>query len=156
MKFKKFLRTLFFTEHWFFTSLVTVLGSEQCKPMKTHWKFMLPRKKWYTWTVLLRLVFIDKEYSSEVFQTLLSMRHFSKAAGKIQKQSSRGFCKKGAYENFANHRCFQVNFAKFSRTPFFVEHLRWLLPLSQVFSCEFCEHLSKNISFTEHFRWLLL
>ena len=36
MKFKKFLRTLFFTEHWFFTTLVTVLGSEQCKPMKTH------------------------------------------------------------------------------------------------------------------------
>ena len=25
------------------------------------------------------------------------------------------------------HRCFPVNFAKFSRTSFFVEHLRWLL-----------------------------
>ena len=25
------------------------------------------------------------------------------------------------------HRCFSVNFAKFRRTPFFTEHLRWLL-----------------------------
>ena len=26
------------------------------------------------------------------------------------------------------HRCFPVKFAKFLRTPFFTEHLRWLLP----------------------------
>ena len=25
------------------------------------------------------------------------------------------------------HRCFPVSFAKFLRTPFFIEHLRWLL-----------------------------
>ena len=25
------------------------------------------------------------------------------------------------------HRCFPVNFSKFLRTPFFTEHLRWLL-----------------------------
>ena len=25
------------------------------------------------------------------------------------------------------HRCFSVNFEKFLRTPFFIEHLRWLL-----------------------------
>ena len=25
------------------------------------------------------------------------------------------------------HRCFPVNFAKFLRTPFLIEHLRWLL-----------------------------
>ena len=25
------------------------------------------------------------------------------------------------------HRCYSVNFAKFLRTPFFIEHLRWLL-----------------------------
>ena len=28
------------------------------------------------------------------------------------------FYKKGVSENFANHRCFPVNFAKFSRTAF--------------------------------------
>ena len=66
------------------------------------------------------------------------------------------FCKKGVLGNFAKftgkhlcqrlffnkvaglkpatllkkslwHRCFPVNFAKFLRTPFFTEHLRWLL-----------------------------
>ena len=31
------------------------------------------------------------------------------------------------------HRCFPVNFAKFLRTPFFIEHLEWLLlPIGQV------------------------
>ena len=25
------------------------------------------------------------------------------------------------------HRCFPVNFVKFLRTPFYIEHLRWLL-----------------------------
>ena len=37
------------------------------------------------------------------------------------------FCKKSVFENFANQRCFPVNFRKFSRTPSFIEHLRWLL-----------------------------
>ena len=37
------------------------------------------------------------------------------------------FYKKGVFENFANQRCFPVNFGKFSRTPFFIEHLQWLL-----------------------------
>ena len=51
------------------------------------------------------------------------------------------FCKKGLLRNFAKlqaapetllkkrlwHRCFPVNFAKFLRTPFLAEHLRWLL-----------------------------
>ena len=31
---------------------------------------------------VLRLVFLDKEYSSEVFQTLLAVPHFSKVAAK--------------------------------------------------------------------------
>ena len=48
------------------------------------------------------------------------------------------FCNKGALRNFAKftgkhlcqslwRRCFLVNFAKFLRTPFIVEHLWWLL-----------------------------
>ena len=44
------------------------------------------------------------------------------------------FYKKGVPRNFACnfikkrlwHRCFSVNFAKFLRTPFLTEHLRWL------------------------------
>ena len=30
------------------------------------------------------------------------------------------------------HRCFSVNFAKFLRTPFLTEYLRWLLPIVDV------------------------
>ena len=66
---------------------------------------------------------------------------------KIIDRSSRPemFCKKGVLENFAKltgkhlcqslffnkkkfwHRRFPVNFAKFSRSPFLIEHLWWLL-----------------------------
>ena len=79
-------------------------------------------------------MFLDKEYSSEVFQTLSAESHLSKVA------VAEVFCKKDVLENFANHRCFPVNFAKFSRTPFFIEHLRWLLLKSQEQRPEvFCE-----------------
>ena len=33
-------------------------------------------------------------------------------------------CKKGVFENFANQRCFPVNFVKFSRTSFLMEDFR--------------------------------
>ena len=65
---------------------------------------------------------------------------------KEQKQSSKGVLKKGVLRNFAKftgkylcqslffnkvsgmrHRCFLLNFEKFLRTPFLIEHLRWLL-----------------------------
>ena len=47
-------------------------------------------------------MFLDKEYSSEVFQTLLAVLHFSKVA------VAEVFCKKDILENFANRRCFLV------------------------------------------------
>ena len=34
------------------------------------------------------------------------------------------------YKKRLQHRCFSVKFAKFLRTPFFKEHLRWLFELS--------------------------
>ena len=69
---------------------------------------------------------------------------------KIPKQFLEVFCQKGVLKNFAKftgnspfnnaglspptllkkiplHRCFPMKFAKFSRTPFLKEHLRWLL-----------------------------
>ena len=42
-----------------------------------------------------------------------------------QKQSPRGVLQKRLW-----HRCFPVNFAKFLKTTFLTEHLRWLLLLS--------------------------
>ena len=69
---------------------------------------------------------------------------------KIPKQFLEVFCQKGVLKNFAKftgnspfnnaglspptllkkrplNRCFPMKFAKFSRTPFLIEHLRWLL-----------------------------
>ena len=94
-------------------------GSKQCKPMKTYTESLLPRKEWYTWTVLLRLVFLGNEYSSEFFKTLLAVPHFSSVARKSQKQSSRGVLWK---------RCF------------------WKFRKPKVFSCE-CLEIFKNIFF---------
>ena len=84
-----------------------------------------------------------------------------------QKQPPEVFCKKGVLQTFAKftgkhlcqslffnnveglmpakllkrrlwHRCFPVNFAKFWRTPFFMEHLRWLLLYKQSLFSYFC------------------
>ena len=45
------------------------------------------------------------------------------------KLTGKHMCQSLSFNKFAGirHRCFSVNFIKFSRTPFFIEHLRWLL-----------------------------
>ena len=59
------------------STLMATSRSKQFKPMKTYTESLSRRKKkWYTWTVLLRLVFLDNEYSSEFFQTLLAVPPF--------------------------------------------------------------------------------
>ena len=62
----------------------------------------------------------------------------------IKSSCPEEFCRKGVLRNFAKftgkhlrqilflkkrlwHKCFPVNLAKFLRTPFFTEHLWWLL-----------------------------
>ena len=73
------------------STLMAASGSKQCKPMKTYTESLSCRKKkWYTWTVLVGLVFLDNEYSSEFSQILLAVPHFSNVAQKSQKKSSRG------------------------------------------------------------------
>ena len=69
------------------STLMAASGSKQCKPMKTHWKFILPKKE----MIYLNgtCVFLDNVYSSEVFQTLLAVPYFGNVARKSQKQSSR-------------------------------------------------------------------
>ena len=52
----------------------------------------------------------------------------------FEKSRGKHLCQSLFFNNVASLRqkrlcrkCFPVNFAKFSRTPFFIEHLRWLL-----------------------------
>ena len=60
------------------STLMATSRSKQFKPMKTYTESLSRRKKkWYTtWKVLLRLAFLDNEYSPEVFQTLLAVPPF--------------------------------------------------------------------------------
>ena len=62
----------------------------------------------------------------EVFCRKSVLRNFAKFTGKHLSESlflrPATLLKKRLW-----HRCFPVNFAKFQRTPFFTEHLRWLL-----------------------------
>ena len=50
---------------------------------------------------------------------------------KISQNSQESTCARVSFliklQAWGMHRCFPVNFAKFSRTPFSIEHLRWLL-----------------------------
>ena len=67
----------------------------------------------------------------------------------------------GSGKRRLRHSCFPVNYAKFSRTPFFIEHLRWGCnfikkeTLVQVFSCDFCEILNNNFLYNTSARLLL-
>ena len=68
----------------------------------------------------------------EVFCEKGVLRNFTKFTGKHLCQSL--FFNKVAGLRLATllkkrlwHRCFPVNFVKFLRTPFFIEHLWWLL-----------------------------
>ena len=54
------------------------------------------------------------------------------------------------------HRCFPVNFVKFLRTPFYTEHLWWLLPdcsnFFQFFLCStiLCSSFYPNLYLAQH------
>ena len=60
----------------------------------------------------------------EVFCKKVVLRNFAKLTGKHLCQSLRPAT---LFKKRLWHRCFLVNFAKFLRTSFFIEHLRWLL-----------------------------
>ena len=47
------------------------------------------------------------------------------------------------------NRCFPVNFVKFLRTPFFTEHLRWLLPMDirEAGHCKVIRSIQPRFSF---------
>ena len=59
--------------------MVAASSSKQCKPMKIHTESLCCRERN---DIPLTLVFLGKEYLSEIFQTLLAVPHFRKVAGK--------------------------------------------------------------------------
>ena len=70
----------------------------------------------------------------KVFCRIDVLRNFAKFTGKHLCESLffdkvAGFRPWTLFKKILWHRCFPVNFAKFLRTHFFTEHLRWLLLL---------------------------
>ena len=59
---------------------------------------------------------LDKEYSFDVFQTLLAVPHFRKLQGKARSSRPEVFYKNGVIENFANHR---FEFCEIFKSTFF-------------------------------------
>ena len=74
-----------------------------------------------------KIGYMTKKYRSsrpEVFYKKGVLKNFTKFAGKhlCQSLTPATLLKKRLW-----HRCFSVNFVKFLRTPFYIEHLWWLL-----------------------------
>ena len=132
MNIAKFLRTAFFIEH--LKRVLTVKFSELENTCEIH------------------IIGLDGEYKSsrpEVFCKNGVLKNFAKFIGKHDWKTCN-FIKKRL-----QHRCFPVNFAKFLRTLFFIEHLWWVLlgvglhvleNLSELSS--FCRHMSRGIGTT--------
>ena len=105
----------------------------------------------------MSVIFLQRQKKKQLFIPLLCLIQLKSCnCIKIEMQPPEMFCKKGVPKNFAKfagkhlcqglffnkvaglspatllkkrpwHRCFPANFANYLRTPFFTEHLRWLL-----------------------------
>ena len=88
---------------------------------------------------------------SEIFKNTLFHRTPSAAASEKLKM----FCQKRFFLeiliNSQENTCARVSFLQ----PYECNFIK-IEFLTQVFSCEFCKHISKNTFFTERIRWLLL
>ena len=91
---------------------------------------------WFIEAVLPKVM--DRSSRPEIFYKKSVLRNFTKFTGKHLYQ--RLFFNKVAGLRPANllkkshwHRCLPFNFAKFLRTPFFKEHLQWLVLHRQVY-----------------------
>ena len=97
-------------------------GNKQCKPMKAYTESLYAVEK-----EMIHLSGTSKVSVSRFSKHCWQCSTLVKLQEKARSSRPEVFCKKGVLENFANHRCFPVNFAKRSRTSFFIEHLQWLL-----------------------------
>ena len=120
---------------------------------------------------LWALLYYAGSSRSHVFLFIISYSFFKNLFSKISQNSQRCSIRKGALRNLAiftgkhlyqslffnkvsfpstllkrrlRHWCFPVNFAKFLRTPFYIEHLWWLL-LSVVLRWDFKTLFFKKI-----------
>ena len=108
---------------------------------------------------LLRFLFsanISSFFKYSINKTAPSGLTLNNIACTLPEQSSGGVLQKRCSTLLKKrpwHRCFAVNFAKFLRTPFFIELLRWLfLKHLKTFAITFHTHKSP---YAGHFKALL-
>ena len=102
---------------------------------------------------IMKFSYEDEDIRSsrpEVFCKKGILRNFSKFTGKHLCQSLlfnnvAGLRPATLFKKRLWHRCFPVNFAKFLRTPFFIEHLWWLLLYTH--SARLESEIAKHIRF---------
>ena len=120
---------------------------------KTNTKYK--REVWYTkqenifWNVSIHLLLLRSNHL-EVFCKKGVLWNFAKFTGKQLCQSL--FFNKVA-GNRLWHKCFTVNFAKFLRTPFLKEHLRWLLLVANFSERIYLQILTTKIAFEVSIRF---
>ena len=102
---------------WFCIQIIEKIAKQWCGGEKScihcnHCKFRSSRPEVFRQTGILKNLskFTEKHLCQSLF--------FNKVAGLMPATLSK--------MRFL-HRCFPVNFVKFIRTPFFTEHLQWLL-----------------------------
>ena len=125
IKFMKFLKTPLLHNT---STLVAASSTKQCKPVKTYTESLcfrerndVPERCFQGQSFSIKSIHL--RFSKHCWQYSILVKLQVKARG----SRPEVFCKNGVLENLANHSCLPVNSAKFSRTPFFIEHLRWLL-----------------------------
>ena len=81
-------------------------------------------------TILLTIPTIEpheNKISSLLIEAVVRRCSVKKVFLEILQNSQENTCARVSVKKRLWHRCFPVNFAKFLRTPFLTEHLRWLL-----------------------------
>ena len=102
----------------------------------------------------------DRSSCSEVLCKIGVLRNVAKFTGKHLCQSLffnkvAGLRSAALFKKRLWHRCFPVNFAIFLRTPFFTEHLRWLLLDQILHKCKIAslDEGKIRLTFLFDFQW---
>ena len=119
---------MWFAPHWtlrIFWLVVVGVNSSCAKETKNQQQENI--KRWLLKTDIGTVRFLKRSSRPEVFCKKVSLE--------ISQNSQANTCARVSFFNKVAglkkkrlwHRCFPVNFVKFLRTPFFIEHLWWLL-----------------------------
>ena len=141
--------------NWFFSSFFFCLSLCIPYPRRDPWKpskkIEKAKKKRRRQTTIISINILLERFrsnSSDVFCKKGVLRNFTKFRGKHLCQSvffdkDAGLRPATLLKKRLWHRCFPVNFVNFLRTPFFIEHLWWLL--LEIYVCKVLRNNNRMI-----------